>query len=70
MAQKILFEITAEDIGVSRRIAELQALIRKLNQEIKAGDKTGEAYDGLLADLTKAKRETELLREEQKQLNR
>jgi len=70
MAQKILFEITAEDIGVSRRIAELQALIRKLNKEIKAGDKTGEAYDGLLADLTKAKRETELLREEQKQLNR
>jgi len=70
MAQKILFEITAEDIGVSRRIAELQALIRQLNKEIKAGDKTGEAYDGLLSDLTKAKRETELLREEQKQLNR
>ena len=70
MAQKILFEITAEDIGVSRRIAELQARVRQLNKEIKAGDKTGEAYDGLLADLTKAKRETELLREEQKQLNR
>lgn len=70
MAQKILFEITAEDIGVSRRIAELQALVRQLNKEIKAGDKTGEAYDGLLIDLTKAKRETELLREEQRKLNR
>jgi len=70
MAQKILFEITAEDIGVSRRIAELQALIRQLNKEIKAGDKTGEAYDELLANLTKAKRETELLREEQRKLNR
>ena len=70
MAQKILFEITAEDIGVSRRIAELQALVRQLNKEIKAGDKTGEAYDGLILDLTKAKRETELLREEQRKLNR
>ena len=70
MAQKILFEITAEDIGVSRRIAELQSLVRQLNKEIKAGDKTGEAYDGLILDLTKAKRETELLREEQKKLNR
>ena len=70
MATKILFQISAEDLGVATKLEAIRDRQKEINAAIRDAKKIGNPYDGLIKDLAQTRVEAGKLREEQRNLNK
>ena len=69
MAQKVIFELVVQDVGLTARIEQTRQQIRDLNKEIRQNPGP-ERFAQIAAELSKNRRELTELNKQQKELNR
>jgi len=69
MAQKVIFELVVQDVGLTARIEQTRQSIRDLNKEIRQNPGP-ERFAQIAAELSKNRRELTELNKQQKELNR
>jgi TP901 family phage tail tape measure protein len=69
MAQKVIFELVVQDVGLTARIEQARQSIRDLNKEIRQNPGP-ERFAQIAAELSKNRRELTELNKQQKELNR
>lgn len=69
MAQKVIFELVVQDVGLTARIEQTRQSIRDLNKEIRQNPGP-ERFAQIAAELSKNRRELTEMNKQQKELNR